>query len=157
MDGDFIGRHVRAVFGVHPCFQPPGMRKYPTNGTEWKWKKGTIVMETPERPEGQCSALGLRAPKLEVVRVGFVGLGMRGPGAVERFTHIPGVQIVALCDLDAGRAEKCQELLKKASMPKASVYSGERGYEELCRRDDIDLVYVANRLAPPFPRGGLRA
>ena len=30
---------------------------------------------------------------MEVVRVGFVGLGMRGPGAVERFTYIPGTQL----------------------------------------------------------------
>ena len=37
---------------------------------------------------------------MEVVRVGFVGLGMRGPGAVERFTYIPGTQIVALCDYE---------------------------------------------------------
>ena len=44
--------------------------------------------------------IGLTAPKMEVVRVGFVGLGMRGPGAVSRFTHIPGTQIVALCDYD---------------------------------------------------------
>ena len=36
------------------------------------------------------------SPKLEAVRVGFVGLGMRGPGAVERFTYIPGTQVVAL-------------------------------------------------------------
>ena len=60
---------------------------------------------------------------MEVVRVGFVGLGMRGPGAVKRFTHIPGVEIVALCDYEQERAEKCQKFLKKASMPKAAVYS----------------------------------
>ena len=48
---------------------------------------------------------------MEVVRVGFVGLGMRGPGAVKRFTHIPGVEIVALCDYEQERAEKCQKFL----------------------------------------------
>lgn len=61
--------------------------------TKWHWEKGTIVIDTPERPAGQEHALGMKAPKLNVVRVGFVGLGMRGPGAVERFTYIPGVQI----------------------------------------------------------------
>ena len=25
-------------------------------------------------------------------------------------------------------------------MPKAAIYSGEKGYEELCKRTDIDLV-----------------
>ena len=90
-------------------------------------------------------------PKLEAVRVGFVGLGMRGPGAVERFTYIPGTQVVALCDYEEARADKCQELLKKASMPKAAVYSGDKGYEELCKRDDIDLVYVAADWLHHFP------
>lgn len=59
--------------------------------TKWHWDKGTIVVDTPDRPAGQEHVLGLKAPKLDVVRVGFVGLGMRGPGAVERFTYIPGV------------------------------------------------------------------
>ena len=88
---------------------------------------------------------------MEVVRVGFVGLGMRGPGAVKRFTHIPGVEIVALCDYEQERAEKCQKFLKKASMPKAAVYSGAKGYEELCKRNDIDLVYIATDWLHHFP------
>lgn len=120
-------------------------------GTKWKWDKGTIVVETPERPSAQQSVVGLALPKMEVVRVGFVGLGMRGPGAVERFTHIPGVQIVALCDYEQERAEKCQQYLKNADMPKAAVYYGEKGYEELCKRDDIDLVYIATDWMHHFP------
>lgn len=48
-------------------------------GTPYTWDKGTIVVETPERPAGQKSAIGLTVPKLEVVRVGSVGLGMRIP------------------------------------------------------------------------------
>ncbi len=85
-----------------------------SSGDSWKWDKGTIVIDTPERPSGQKSVLGLTIPKMEVVRVGFVGLGMRGPGAVERFTYIPGTQIVALCDYEASRAEKCQDILKES-------------------------------------------
>ena len=75
-------------------------------GTKWSWNQGTIVVETPERPAGQTSALGMALPKMEAVRVGFVGLGMRGPGAVERFTYIPGVEVVALCDYEEARAER---------------------------------------------------
>ena len=120
-------------------------------GTQWEWKNGTIVVKTPERPAGQQSVLGLTTPKMEVVRVGFVGLGMRGPGAVARFTYIPGTQIVALCDYEQKRAEACQQILKKASLPKAAIYSGANGYEELCKRDDIDLVYIAADWLHHFP------
>ena len=39
-----------------------------------------IKTVVPQRPAGQKDVLQLTAPKLETVRVGFVGLGMRGPG-----------------------------------------------------------------------------
>ena len=80
---------------------------------------GTIVTEVPVRPAGQQSALGLTVDKIPVVRVAFVGLGMRGPDAVERWTHIPGIEVKALCDHERDRAEACQEILRKASMPAA--------------------------------------
>lgn len=119
--------------------------------TKWHWEKGTIVIDTPARAAGQTSVLGLTTEKLPVVRVAFVGLGMRGPGAVERFTHIPGVEIKALCDFEAPRAERLQQTLRKAGLPPADIYSGEKGYEELCKRPDIDLVYVATDWDHHFP------
>lgn len=120
-------------------------------GTPYHWEGATIVTESPQRPDGQLHALGLTAPKMETVRVGFVGLGMRGPGAVERFTHIAGTHIVALCDHEEERAENCQKYLKEASLPKAAVYSGAEGYKALCERDDIDLVYIAADWMHHFP------
>ncbi len=119
--------------------------------TKTHWDKGTLVVETPQRPAGQQTALGLTVPAMKTVRVGFVGLGMRGPWAVMRFANIPGVQIVALCDYEAGRAEGCQKYLKEKGLPPAAIYSGEKGYEELCKRNDIDLVYVATDWNHHFP------
>lgn len=119
--------------------------------TKWHWDKGTIVVDTPEREAGQEPVLGLTVPKMDKVRVAFVGLGMRGPGAVERFTHIPGVEIVALCDYEPARAERCQNIIKKAGLMPADVYSGENGYEEICKRPDVDLVYVATDWDHHFP------
>ena len=49
---------------------------------------------------------GYAAPKLDTVRIGVVGLGMRGPGAVERLSVIEGVEIKALCDKYPDRAAK---------------------------------------------------
>ncbi len=119
--------------------------------TKTHWDKGTLVVETPARAEGQTHVIGLTAPKMKTVRVAFVGLGMRGPGAVARFTHIPGVEVVALCDYEAKRAEKCQKYLREAGLAPAAIYSGATGYEELCKRDDIDLVYVATDWDHHFP------
>lgn len=119
--------------------------------TKWHWNKGTIVVDTPVRPAGQQDVVQLQLPKMQTVRVAFVGLGMRGPGAVERFCYIPGVEIVALCDFEAARAENCQKFLRKAGLTPAAIYSGEKGYEELCKRPDIDLVYVATDWDHHFP------
>ena len=74
--------------------------------TKWHWDKGTIVVETPERPAGQEPVLGLTAKPIKKVRVAFVGLGMRGPSAVIRFCQIPGVEIVGLCDYERENEQK---------------------------------------------------
>ena len=54
-----------------------------------------IPTPTPERPAGQTDVLELACAPIPIVRVAFIGLGRRGPGAVSRMTHIPGVEIIA--------------------------------------------------------------
>ena len=111
--------------------------------TQWHWNKGKIMIDSPERPAGQKDVIGLTLPKMKTVRVGFVGLGMRGPDAVADFALLPGVEIVALCDFEEPRAAKLNETLRKHGLAPAAIYSGAKGYEALCSRDDIDLVYIA--------------
>ncbi len=86
---------------------------------------------------------GFAAPKIETVRVGIIGLGMRGPGAVERLSKIGGVEIRALCDLIPERVEKAKELLK-GTMHSPEGYSGKvYSWKQMCDRDDLDLIYIA--------------
>lgn len=109
---------------------------------DWTLNDGVITFDTPAREPGQQSVLGLRTAPMETVRVGFIGLGMRGPGAVSRFTHLDGVEIKALCDLYPDRVEGAQKILAERGLPAADSYSGEEGWKQLCDRDDIDLVYI---------------
>ena len=103
-----------------------------------------IKTKVPKRPAGQQDVLQLTAPPMETVRVGFIGLGMRGPDAVERFSQIEGTDIKGLCDVEAERVEECQKLLEKLGRPRAAGYSGStEAYKAMCDRDDIDLVYIA--------------
>ncbi len=90
--------------------------------------------------EGRMS--GFAAPALKTVRVGVVGLGMRGSGAVHRLAAIPGVEIAALCDLYSERVERQRKFLKDQGKPAARSYSGPEGYKSLCE-SELDLVYVA--------------
>ena len=107
-------------------------------------KMSMLQTNVPERPAGQHDVLQLAVAPIPTVRVGFIGLGMRGPGAVERFAQIEGTDIKGLCDVEADRVESCQKLLERHGRPRATAYSGStEAYKEMCRRKDIDLIYIA--------------
>lgn len=106
--------------------------------------RGPITTEVPPRPAGQEDMVAYAAEPLDTVRVGFIGLGMRGPGAVNRFAHIPGTKVVALCDIDTANMGRIQADLEAAGRPRADVYAGNDSiWRQLVDRDDIDLVYIA--------------
>jgi len=100
----------------------------------------------------QFNMCGFVAPKLDVVRIGIIGLGNRGPGAVDRLSYIQGVEIKALGDLYEDRVEKAQNILTKKGLPKAIGYSGSRdAWKQMCERDDIDLIYTCTPWAMHTP------
>ena len=43
-----------------------------SSGDSWTWDKGTIVIDTPERPTGQKSVLGLTTPRKKALQTYFV-------------------------------------------------------------------------------------
>ncbi len=91
----------------------------------------------------QFNMCGFAAPKLDKVRIGFIGLGNRGPGAVERMSNIDGVEIAGLCDKDLNRVIKAQRILKKHGFEPAKEYGGsEEAWKEMCESQDIDLIYI---------------
>ncbi|MGM9736571.1 MAG: Gfo/Idh/MocA family protein [Candidatus Cryptobacteroides sp.] len=103
---------------------------------------GLVRVAAPKRPAGQEDMVGFAAPTLDTVRIGFVGLGMRGPDAVRRMTYIEGTRTVALCDLRQDRIDYSQQILSGRGCPAAAEYCGDEGWRQLCERDDIDLVYI---------------
>jgi hypothetical protein len=101
-----------------------------------------ITIPVPAREAGQTDVLQLRCEPLPVVRIGFIGLGMRGPGAVNRMMAIEGTEIKAICDLESYNLERVRKSIAKAGRPDAAEYTGTDGWKALCERDDIDLVYI---------------
>ncbi len=85
---------------------------------------------------------GFAAPPIDKVRVGIIGLGMRGAGAVQRLSKIRDVEIVALCDLLEEKVVRGQKLLVNAGRNPAKVFSGtEEAWKGLVALD-LDLVYI---------------
>jgi predicted dehydrogenase len=78
------------------------------------------------------------------VRIGVIGTGNRGTGHVGTLLTIQGVEIAALCDLVAGRAENAATLCENAGRKRPAVYSGdETTYREMLDREKLDAVIIA--------------
>jgi hypothetical protein len=59
------------------------------------------------------SMMGFRAAPVPELRVGIIGVGMRGPGAVHRLSSIDGVQITGISDLFEDRVDRQAKKLKE--------------------------------------------
>src|SRR5690606_2750421 len=82
------------------------------------------------------------APKIDKVRIAVIGLGMRRQGAVDRLSYIDGTEIVALCDRHADRVTKAQKILTNKGLKEAKAYSGDEGWLQLLKEEELDLVYI---------------
>ena len=86
---------------------------------------------------------GYAAPKIETVRIGFIGLGQRGPDAVLRMSKIEGVDIKGLCDIRPEKAEAARQSIANTNH-KPELYSGDKdAWKKMVDRNDLDLIYIA--------------
>ncbi len=86
---------------------------------------------------------GYGAPALSVVRVGIIGLGDRGSGAVERLSFIEGVEIRALGDKREVAVKGSQKYLASIGRPAAQEFFGsEDEWKKLVEMPDLDLIYI---------------
>ncbi len=98
----------------------------------------------PSPPTQGKSVMGLIAPKMDTVRVGFIGVGQRGSGHVKHFCHLEGVEIVAICDTDAEVLDRTIAFVAEQGLKTPARYSGsEKAYLELLSRKDIDIVIIS--------------
>ncbi len=98
-----------------------------------------------ERPDlGPAPAELFAADPIDVVKVGFVGIGGMGGAHVRNFLRLEGVEVRALCDIREDRAEEVAGWVTEAGMPSPTLYTrGERDYERMCAEEDLDLVFTA--------------
>lgn len=80
-----------------------------------------------------------------IVKVGFVGVGRRGTGLFRTLVqHIPGVEMVAVCDIVEDQVLNAQKIAVEAGKQKPEGYTkGPEDYRRLCDRDDLDAVITA--------------
>lgn len=88
---------------------------------------------------------GMKFEARPKVRMGFIGVGSRGSFLLRNFAAVEGVEITALCDTVEEKLPRAQAAIEKMGHAKPpAFYSGsDHSFEEMAKRDDIDLICVA--------------
>lgn len=88
---------------------------------------------------------GFAAPALDRIRVGFIGVGARGPGHLAHSLVIEGCEVVAICDTQKPSLDRAVKMVTDAGRPAPKTF-GERGPEDFRRMlemKDLDVVYIS--------------
>ncbi|PSR53196.1 glycosyl hydrolase [Adhaeribacter arboris] len=112
------------------------------NRREFIRKSSTVLAATAATSFLPSGLLAQKAaPK---VRLGFIGVGLRGRNHVHNALAFPGVTITAICDIDPAAIAATQKILREAGHKEAKVYGkNDHDFENLVKRDDVDGVIIA--------------
>jgi len=82
---------------------------------------------------------GTRVSRMDNLRLGAIATGSRGIPVMMDALKQPGVECVAICDVDQRHIDKGLEALRKKNITDVQTY---RDFRELLDRDDIDIVTI---------------
>jgi len=89
-----------------------------------------------EKVEERILAYDRKFSPSDKIRIGAIGMGIMGYNDVATAVKVPGVELVAACDLYKGRLEHAKELYGN------NIFTTQ-DYRELLNRNDIDAVIIA--------------
>jgi len=106
------------------------------------------LASAPIRPSGAHYMGDFVAPKLETVRVAFIGVGARGVEHAKQIAAIEGSEVVAICDLYedyALRSKKnCEEAGKGERHTGIKLYHGKKNlWKKMLQEVKPDAVFIA--------------
>lgn len=78
------------------------------------------------------------------VRLGFIGVGLRGQNHLDLALRRNDVEVVAICDVQQRMIDMSKDMIKKAGRPMPQVImDGDYGYKKLLENKNIDAVIIA--------------
>jgi hypothetical protein len=84
------------------------------------------------------------SPKMDKVRLAFIGVGLRGRNHLSQVMFRDDVEVVALCDIDPDAIKRSLDIISKNGRKSPALYGkSEKDYENMLKRDDIDGVVVS--------------
>ncbi|HRK54200.1 MAG TPA: Gfo/Idh/MocA family oxidoreductase [Cyclobacteriaceae bacterium] len=82
--------------------------------------------------------------KDEVVRIGLIGVGLRGQNHLDLLLRRADVEVVAICDVQQRMMDMSKDMIKKSgkAMPQV-ILDGPYGYRKMLENKDIDAVIIS--------------
>ncbi|MFZ1808248.1 MAG: Gfo/Idh/MocA family oxidoreductase [Cyclobacteriaceae bacterium] len=82
--------------------------------------------------------------KEETIRIGLVGVGLRGQNHLDLLLRRSDVEVVAICDVQQRMMDMTKEMIKKSgkAMPQV-IMEGSYGYRKMLENKDIDGVIIS--------------
>ncbi|MFV0541377.1 MAG: Gfo/Idh/MocA family oxidoreductase [Aestuariibaculum sp.] len=78
------------------------------------------------------------------LRVGMIGVGLRGTNHLNNLLRRDDVLLTAICDIDSNRISIAQDLITKSGQKKAQVFGkNEYDYRNLLASKDVDAVIIS--------------
>jgi len=90
------------------------------------------------------SSIILAKDKEPKVRLGFIGVGLRGQNHLDLALRRNDVEVVAICDVQERMINMSKEMIKSSGKPMPTVImDGPYGYKKLLENKDIDAVIIS--------------
>lgn len=87
------------------------------------------------------SVFNLKVAPINELKIGFIGVGIRGIEALKRYIHLD-VHILAVSDIYPEYIEKAKKITEKQFVA-PTFFTGKEDWKKLCQMPDIDLVYIS--------------
>ena len=82
----------------------------------------------------------IKREKLKKIRLGYVGLGARGYGVLDKcFSEMPDVEVTYVCDYKQAKIDRTVKMLTEKGRPAPKTTMD---YRELVASDEVDAVAV---------------
>jgi hypothetical protein len=105
---------------------------------------GARPLEATRRMAVASAPEPLAAPPMDVVRIGFVGVGGMGSAHCRNLLRIDGVELKAICDIVPEKVTRIQDLAVEAGHRRPTGYPrGDWDFRRMCEEEELDLVYNA--------------
>ena len=96
--------------------------------------KGLVMPSTARASSGS---------QLKPIRLGFIGVGGRGSYHLDVSLGIEGVEVPALCDINATRLHRAKRWVEESGRPTPALYGdGPTDFKRLCEKEQLDAVII---------------